>query len=222
MIKEMYLVRGTGEENYNDFKSRIFQLAEVVGTETRPAALRLVLTEAPAPSVSIIPFKKSKLAVISIYKESGTPVQYLLKAKGFAGAFAVEEAIPVSYERTWPIGMSSPGVCLLTLFHRKPGIDHSTFLDRWHNSHTPLTLKIHPLYSYNRNVVKEKLSEHQAWYDGIVEEQTRTRAELLNPFKFFGRPHRVIQNMIAVYWDTKSFLDYKKIETYLTVEYLLL
>lgn len=64
--------------------------------------------------------------------------------------------------------------------------------------------------------------DHPAWYDGIVEEQVRTRSELLNPFKFFGRPHRVIQNMLAVYLDTKSFLDYKKIETYLAVEYFVI
>jgi hypothetical protein len=64
-----------------------------------------------------------------------------------------------------------------------------------------------------------KITEHPAWYDGIVEEQTRTRSELLNPFKFFGKPYRMIQNMMAVYLDTKTFLDYKKIETYLTAEY---
>lgn len=219
MRKEMYIVRGYGKENYNDFKSRIFELAHELVDEVKPTTLRLVLTETPAPCISVIPFKKEKISVISVFRESLEPLYSILNADGFAGGFMVEEAIPVSYERTWPLGSPSPGVCLLTLFHRKPGIDLATFLDRWHNSHTPLTLKIHPIYSYNRNVVIEKLSDHPAWYDGIVEEQTWTRSELLNPFKFFGKPFRMIPNMIDVYTDTRSFLDYRKIETYLTADY---
>jgi hypothetical protein len=94
-------------------------------------------------------------------------------------------------------------------------------LDRWHNSHTPLSLKIHPLWHYNRNVVEEKLSKHSAKWDGVVEEHMRTRSELLNPFKFFGNPLVILQRMIHVYKDTKSFLDYNTIEPYLAKEYFL-
>ena len=219
MRKEVYLIRGTSNENYKDFRSRVLNLAQEVMKEAEPTAMWLTLTEAPPPAISVIPFKKTKIAVISMKKEVEIPVQELLQAPGFAGAFKVEEAIPVAYEKTWPNGEPTPGVCLLTLFHQKPGIDYDTFIHRWHNSHTPLSLKLHPLWNYNRNVVLEKISDHPDWYDGIVEEQTCTRAELLNPFKFFGKPHRIIQNMMEVYKDTKSFLDYRRIETYLAVEY---
>jgi len=222
MRKEMYLVRGTSKESYKDFRSRILNLANEVAQESGPTAMWLTLTEAPPPSISVIPFKKSKLAVISIKNDDDAPVGQIVKADGFSGAFTVEEAIPVSYTKTWQNGEPTPGVCLLTLFHQKPGIDYQTFLHRWHNSHTPLSLKLHPLWNYNRNVVKEKITDCRDWYDGIVEEQTRTRAELLNPIKFFGRPHKIIQNMLAVYTDTKSFLDYKRIETYLAAEYIIL
>ena len=218
----MYLVRGTSKESYKDFRSRILNLANEVAQESGPTAMWLTLTETPPPSISVIPFKKSKLAVISIKKDDDTPVGQIVKADGFSGAFTVEEAIPVSYTKTWQNGEPTPGVCLLTLFHQKPGIDYQTFLHRWHNSHTPLSLKLHPLWNYNRNVVKEKITEYRDWYDGIVEEQTRTRAELLNPVKFFGKPHEILQNMLAVYTDTKSFLDYKRIETYLAAEYIIL
>ena len=218
----MYLVRGTSKESYKDFRSRILNLAHEVAQGSGPTAMWLTLTEAPPPSISVIPFKKSKLAVISIKKEVDVPVEEIVNVDGFAGAFTVEEAIPVSYMKTWQNGEPTPGVCLLTLFHQKPGIDYQTFLHRWHNSHTPLSLKLHPLWNYNRNVVKEKITEYRDWYDGIVEEQTRTRAELLNPVKFFGKPHKILQNMLAVYTDTKSFLDYKRIETYLAAEYIIL
>lgn len=215
----MYLIRGIENESYSDFKTRILSLSENFAEEIRPLAVRLTITLEPPPAISIIPFRKSKIAIISVYRADSGAVTSLLTAAGFSGGFEVTEAIPVGYEHPWAKGEVVPGACLLTLFHRKPKIDYDTFLDRWHNSHTPLSLKIHPLWNYNRNVVNSKLSDHPAWYDGIVEETTRTRAELLNPFKFFGRPHRILRNMLSVYTDTKSFLDYRKIETYLVAEF---
>lgn len=218
MRKEIYLIRGERQEKYGDFESRIVALARKVADHENPPGLKLTVTAEAPPVLSVIPFSRKKLAVISVFPVGGASSAILKDAQGFAGAFLVEEALPVAYERTWAPGTPTPGPCLLTLFHRRPGIDQATFLDRWHYGHTPLSLKLHPLWHYNRNVVLEKLSDHPSWYDGIVEELTRTRAELLNPFKFFGRPHRVIQNMLAVYTDTRSFLDYRRIETYLTRE----
>lgn len=58
----------------------------------------------------------------------------------------------------------------------------------------------------------------KTWYDGIVEEHVREEADLLNPFRFFGKPWIILYNMFLVYSDTKSFIDYKRIETYLVKE----
>ena len=65
----------------------------------------------------------------------------------------------------------------------------------------------------------QKLCDQSVWYDGVVEEQTQSKSDLLNPFVFFGNPLEIIGNMIAVYKDVRSFLDYGRIETYLTMEY---
>jgi hypothetical protein len=130
----------------------------------------------------------------------------------------VEEAIPVTYEKTWGDGVPTPGECLLTLFHRKPDLDQDTFIRRWHGGHTPLSLRLHPLWNYNRNVVVKALNENSTWYGGIVEEQFRTAAELLNPFIFFGPALKVPYHMYLVYRDTISFIDMKRIETYLATE----
>ena len=219
MRKEIYLIRGQENENYRRFTDRILETGKTAAEIINPAALKVTLTQQPPPKFSVIPFRKSKIAVFSIFKDDHIKVDYLMKAEGFSGAFTAEEALPVAYRKTWADGEPTPGACLLTLFHRKPGIDYDTFIHRWHNGHTPLSLKIHPLYNYNRNVVLQKISDCATWYDGIVEEQTRTRSELLNPFKFFGNALEITGNMIAVYRDTKSFLDYKRIETYLTSEY---
>jgi hypothetical protein len=222
MRKEIYLIRGHAREDYGQFTDRMLQTADSVAEIVNPEALKITLTQEPPPKISVIPFRKSKIAAFSVYKTDNVKVDLLIKSEGFAGAFKVEEAIPVSYEKTWKDGQATPGTCLLTLFHRKPGIDYDNFIHRWHNSHTPLSLKLHPLWNYNRNVVLQTVSENPSWYDGIVEEQTRTRAELLNPFKFFGNGLEILGNMLKVYTDTKSFLDYKRIETYLAMEYHIL
>lgn len=64
----------------------------------------------------------------------------------------------------------------------------------------------------------EKLTAISYAWDGIVEEHFRTSSDLLNPLKFFGNPLIMVYNMLRVYFDTKSFLDYKTIETYLATE----
>jgi hypothetical protein len=221
MQKTIYLVRGTQSESYREFSERIIKSAEELKSRADLVKIKVVFTAEAPPSISIIPFKKTKVATISIYKENGSFLDVLPYIQGFSGCYRVTEALPVAYKKTWPDGEITPGPCLLTLFNRKKGLDTATFLNRWHNSHTPLSLKIHPLWNYSRNVVDELLTVNSEKWEGIVEEQMRTDPELLNPFKFFGNPLVIIQRMIAVYTDTKAFLDYNGIQTYLTREVII-
>ena len=122
--------------------------------------------------------------------------------------------MPVSYKKTWPDGQATPGICLLTLFKKKKDLDHDTFLERWHKGHTPLSLKIHPLWHYNRNVVKKYYGIAGRSFDGIVEEHFQTPSDLLNPLRFFGGPFSMVWNMWAVYKDVNSFIEYNTIEPY--------
>jgi hypothetical protein len=183
------------------------------------ASVSLTLTEATPPSLSVIPFKRKKIAVLSISGKKEGMIELTTVPKGFSGVYRVTEALPVSYTKDWADGQPTPGACLLTLFRKKKRIDYQTFLDRWHNSHTPLSLKIHPLWHYNRNVVDERSASTREPWDGIVEEHVRERHQLTNPFIFFGNPVTMWPNMIRVYTDTNSFLDYRTIETYLVREY---
>jgi hypothetical protein len=219
MKKMICLVRGSKEESYAAFKNRILALAGGLVKDHHPEKLKVVLTENKPPVLSIIPFKKRKIASISIVYDQNLFPNDIENAMGFSGSFEVTEALPVSYSKNWEDGLATPGVCLLTLFRQKKSIDYSTFIDRWHNSHTPLSLKLHPLWNYNRNVVDKPGHKNTESWDGIVEEHCKTKEDLLNPFQFFGRPLRIVPNMIAVYRDTKSFLDYGSIEPYLAMEY---
>jgi hypothetical protein len=219
MNKEIYLVRGTDEEDYQDFHNRIFNLASAIVKELNPEALKFTITPTAPPGLSIIPFRRSKIACVSVYKSNPEPVEALTKAKGFCGAYRVTEALPVAYQKSWKDGEPTPGVCLLTLFSRKKSIGYDTFINRWHNGHTPLSLRIHPLWNYVRNVINERIYEDSARFDGIVEEQVRKSTDLLNPFRFFGNPLIIIPRMLMVYVDTKSFIDYRGMETYMAAEY---
>ena len=221
MNKEIYLVQGNDAESYQDFQQRISGTVSEMNESLNPEAIKFTITEKAPPGISIIPFRKKKIAAISIFKSNTNPVDELKKLDGFRGAYRVDEALPVSYQKNWKDGEATPGVCLLTLFSQKKNIDYATFVDRWHNSHTPISLRIHPLWNYVRNEVKEALTENSAKFNGIVEEQMRTEAELLNPFKFFGNPLIIIPRMLTVYADTKSFIDYPSMETYLAAEYLI-
>jgi len=219
MEKIIYLVNGTLSESYEQFKNRVFEALSFLVNSENPAALKLVLTEFAPPGISIIPFRKQKVASVSVFQEHKVPSDSICRMEGFSGVYSVTEALPVAYTKVWSDGEATPGVCLFTLFNQKKDISYTTFIDRWHNSHTPLSLKLHPLWNYSRNVVNEKLTANSAIWDGIVEEHFRTRADLLNPFKFFGNPLTILPNMLKVYADTKSFLDFKNLETYLATEY---
>lgn len=218
MKKEICLLKGITGENYHQFAERILFLAKSLKSEKEITKISVTYTSQPPPGISVIPFKNKKIAAISVYSKNGFEWTSIYIEDGFSGAYKVEEALPVIYKKDWPDEQTTPGACLLTLFQQKKGIDYDTFIDRWHNSHTPLSLKIHPLWHYNRNVVKEKLNDSSKEWDGIVEEHTRAKSELINPTKFFGNLFTMFYNMLRVYFDTKSFLDYKTIETYLVTE----
>jgi hypothetical protein len=219
MNKEIYLIRGTVQESYQEFYDRIFNMTSFLAKEINPEALKFTITEMAPPRLTIIPFSRTKIAVISIYKSNPEPVEELRKSDGFFDAYRVTEALPVAYQKTWKDGERTPGVCLLTLFPKKKSIDYKTFIHRWHNGHTPLSLRIHPLWNYVRNVANESIFESFPWFDGIVEEQVKEARDLLNPFRFFGNPLIIIPRMLMVYSDTKSFIDYRGMETYLAAEY---
>ena len=219
MTKTIYLIRGKKTEGYIDFKDKIFELINNLVKNNPSVLAKVVLTVSPPPVISIIPFKKDKIASVTIKSSEKTSFEDFLNVKGFVGSFEVTEALPVAYTKNWDDGIITPGVCLLTLFNQKKSIDYDTFIDRWHNSHTPLSLKIHPLTHYDRNVIEVRGTTNTENWDGIVEEHCKTRADLLNPIKFFGGALKMIPNMISVYTDTKSFLDYGTIQTYLTAEY---
>ena len=57
-----------------------------------------------------------------------------------------------------PTASRSPGVKMISVFEQPARLSRAEFIARWHGSHTPLSLEIHPLWRYVRNVVARPLT----------------------------------------------------------------
>jgi len=213
--KHQLLLRPSDEPSHARFAERVRARAVPQLLEAGPSELKLTLTDTPPPRLAVQPFSRRPVALVSWRGDRPPP-----GVEGFrVEAYRVEEALPVAYERTWPDGEPTPGVSLLTLFRRKRDLDDDTFLRRWHGGHTPLSLEIHPLWCYVRNVVLHAEGDAEPW-DGIVEEHFRRRAELLDPRRFFGggRVLPMLRNMVRVGADIAGFMDLRSMQVHLATE----
>jgi hypothetical protein len=188
-----------------------------------PARLKLTFTAEEPPRLSVQPFRRDRLALVSLWDEAA-PAEAaarwnaLLQAEGATAGYRVDESVPRAYGRDWPDGLDTPGGSMLTLLHRRAGLTDSEFLRRWHDGHSPLALEIHPLWNYVRNVVAAPVLPGSPPLCGIVEEQFRTRGDLLDPVHFFGGWLRTLPNMLRVLMDVRGFLDLAALENYLVTE----
>ena len=153
MEKEIYLLSSTPDEKRAEFVRRLKGDLLALCSSPELKALWFTVTEPALPRFHVIPFKRDLLAAVSITTSGGGFASRFASYSGLFGGYRVHEALPVSWKRDWPLGTATPGLCLLTLFCKKKGLDQSVFFDRWYNGHTPLTLKIHPVSHYVRNEV---------------------------------------------------------------------
>ena len=219
--KWMYVLRGNGESHQawtdrmrNEVSQRLLDL--------EPGKLQLTVTETPPPKLALFPFKSQPVAVFNVYDDDGEPSRFSEVLEGVAhsvSGYEVDEAYPVAYDKAWSDGEPTPSPILLTLIHKKAGVSTDDFIRRWHDGHTPLSLEIHPLWYYQRNVVRKPMTDEADAPDGIVLEACATRRDLLNPTRFFGGALKMVPNMLRVANDIRGFLDMKKTETFYATEY---
>ncbi len=138
-------------------------------------------------------------------------------AERIAG-YAVRESIPRWYhDRTWPDGTRTPGANLVSLLVRNEALSHEEFMHEWHAVHTPLSLEVHPLWCYVRNVVLEALTPDAPAWPGIVCEHFRAVEDVTDPERFY----RGSANVVRVLDHCRKFLDLERIESQLMSEYVL-
>ena len=217
----MYVLRGAGESHQawsdrmrNEVSQRLLGL--------QPSKLQLTVTETPPPKLTLFPFKSQPMAIFNVYDDAEDHTRFseaLQSSASSVSGYEVEEAYPVAYDKAWSDGEPTPSPILLTMLRKKAGISTEEFTRRWHDGHTPMSLEIHPLWYYQRNVVREAVTDGADPSDGIVLEACRTRGDLLNPTRFFGGALKMVPNMLRIASDINGFLDMRKTETFYATEY---
>ena len=79
------------------------------------------------------------------------------------------------------------------------------FFGRWHGSHTPLSLRIHPLTRYIRNTVTRPITPAAPAYRGIVFESVASLEILNDVDAFFGGK----EGQREAVEDLLSFVDFR-------------
>jgi len=222
MVKLQYLLRAPAAESVRAFRDRALAGGARL-LASGPARLKLTFTAEEPPRVSVLPFRRDRVALVSLWDEAAPEAaavrwNALMQAEGAAAGYRVEESVPRAYRRDWPEGRDTPGGSMLTLLHRRAGLTDAEFRRRWHDGHSHLALEVHPLWNYVRNVVVAPVLPGSRPLCGIVEEQFRTRGELLDPVQLFGGWLRMVPNMLRVLNDVRGFLDLAALENYLVTE----
>ena len=218
----MYLVRAPAGLSRQGFAALVMERLVPDLEALRPDRLTIHITDSDPPFLSVIPFKKDLAALVSIGDSAADRAaewtECMETAGGTLSGYRVTETVPVTYERNWPDGTPTPGAGLLTLLNRNPKLSYPEFMDEWFGRHTPMSLRIHPMWHYERNVVEEEIVPGSPHFDGIVEEHFRTRADLFNPVRFFGGPLKMLPHMVEVGLHVNRFLDLPSLENYLVGE----
>ena len=146
----------------------------------------------------------------------------LASASPRVAGYLVTESVPRDCERSgWRSGARSPGLVMISAFPQPPWLERAEFIARWHGSHTPLALEVHPLWRYVRNVVARALTPGGPELAGIVEEHVREPRDLVEPERFYGGRERAAANMQRILDDATRFLELELVASVVTSQYIL-
>jgi hypothetical protein len=169
-------------------------------------------------------------AVASVWLDSvdhRAPIEESLrKLSPSVTGYLVTESVPLEYAtRDWPDGARSPGVTVMAMFEQPAWLERDEFIRRWHESHTPKSLEIHPLRRYVRNVVARVLTPGARPFAGIVPEAFETLEDFTDPRRLYGGGHEKYGGFEAtlrvMVEDQKSFLDLANVHVTTVSETLL-
>jgi EthD domain-containing protein len=151
------------------------------------------------------------------------PCESILRdASSRLAGYLVTESVPRDFDqRSWRNGVRSPGAKLITVFEQPARLTRDEFIARWHGSHTPLSLQIHPMWRYVRNVVARPLTPDAPNYAGIVEEHFRELADITDPARFYGGKDVMAANIKRVIDDVRTFLDLERVTSIVASENIL-
>jgi hypothetical protein len=224
MPKYQFIIESS-QENDQVFHGRVFNDLVPRLDKLGPEKLKISISERKPPRISIIPLEKEDIALVSIQANERVARALTGEIAGMRGVkvsgYRVEESMPVPCSQIWKDGEASPGIVLLTLLVKNPRLSTEEFMREWFGRHTPMSLEIHPLATYIRNVVEKMVVPGSPRLEGIVEERFREERDLFNPARMFGGLFKMIPNMVRVGRHVNHFLDLSRLKSYILTEYIL-
>ncbi len=207
-----------------EFRDYILNTVAPAVMKHDPENCKLTLSAAEQPFLTILPLNRNGMAMFSLAGIDQSAVLGELERhrnpdRSVYG-YAVHESPYLLSERSWPCGKESPGLILLTMFRKKQGLPEKEFMRIWFGEHSPLSIVIHPLSNYIRNVVIGTVTGDTPAFDGIVEEHFGSDRDLLNPVRMFGGIRRVLPSMLRIWRHVPTFLDMSNIRNYICREYI--
>jgi hypothetical protein len=203
-----------------------------------PRGLSLTVDDSDAQVPAPVPVPDDELPIrlaVSIWLDtidSRSAVEAALAPFGVRRAgYLVTESLCEDYgttedwptPRDWPAGNRSPGITVLTVFDKKPGLDDDVFYGHWYGHQTPMSAAMQPRVRYVRNAVVRGLTPGASPLRAIVEEAWPSVTHLTDPYLFFGAPDdQTMGENIRVMLDSmKVFADASTLRTFTMSEYLL-
>jgi hypothetical protein len=239
MEKLIYLLWGDGSPERGD------AIREYLLQETAPRLQRLGgrgitvnvhdsdAAKAPSP-VPVPGGEDPHVAEVSVWVASYDRRAGTDEAVGAAGlpsaGYLVTESVYDDYgttqhsgARDWPDGTRSPGVLTVSLVHRPAGLGYRTWIQRWHETQSPLSGALQPRCRYVRNEVIRPITAGAPEIDGIVEEAWPSIAHVADPMLFFnagGDRSRLTANINSMLESVTACLDLTRLRNSTMSEYM--
>jgi hypothetical protein len=222
-MKRIYLIWSPEKLDRAAFNSAVLGELAPRLLSLDPTKPKISLTEPKPPRLTVLPLKRTGLALLSVWDELERPAEQwrdeIASLGGDVAGYRVSESVPVAYQRNWADGQPSPGAVLLTLMKKNAKLSYEQFMAEWFGKHTPMAVEIHPLWNYIRNVVDSVEIEGSPPFDGIVEEHFRTLSDITRPWRMFGGKLKMVRNMVRVGRHANKFLSLSETENYILTEY---
>ena len=138
-------------------------------------------------------------------------------------SYLVTESVP-RWRPAPSNGQLSAGIQLLSMLNRPDTMSHDQFTDYWINGHLPLSLTIHPQWTYVRNIITRSLSEGAKQFDAVCEHGFEESEHLIDPRYFYGAgsdPDKLTKNQAIIAKDAAVFVDRDRTAAQTTVEYVI-
>ena len=167
-------------------------------------------------------------SVLSVWTECADDVRDVEQvvsaiSSDYAG-FVVTEAMPKGRAAGFVSSVDAqPGIKVTSLLCRASSLTRDEFLSHWYEVHMPMSLRIHPQWTYARNVISRTLTPGAPDGDAVCEEGFEHLNDVLDPERFYGADdgQTWVQNRATIGDDVVKFLDRSQSLTSIMREYRL-